>query len=144
MAGHAVVPQLTVPSAPHRHIRRDSTADVGILSRTAAETEARLLRVHAGIRGTRAAGVPACTCTRRSWVAPLPGAGWAKATRSPWSGPGVSVGRGGPDTQVAMAGLPWRPPVHALRGRYCTDGRAERAGRGTRAVRCRPGHRLLP
>src|SRR5664280_3124235 len=29
MAGHAVVPQLTVPSAPHRHIRRDSTADVG-------------------------------------------------------------------------------------------------------------------
>src|SRR5664280_579108 len=41
MAGHAVVPQLTVPSAPHRHIRRDSTADVGILSRAAADTEAR-------------------------------------------------------------------------------------------------------
>src|SRR5664279_6324022 len=93
MAGHAVVPQLTVPSAPHRHIRRDSTADVGILSRAAAETEARLLRVHAGIRGTRAAGVPACTCTRRSWVAPLPGEGWAKATRTSWPGPATATAR---------------------------------------------------
>src|SRR5664280_52440 len=49
-----------------------------------------LPRVHAGIRVTRAAGVPASTCMRRSWVAPLPG-GWAKATKSPWPGPATAT-----------------------------------------------------